>query len=782
MRIQPDSTINLYGGVDIDITSGVEIAFKTIANQRAYFASKLVRANTPCTMVKKTGYVRLEVPGSVVKNCNYISFTNPSFDNKTFYGLITDYNYINNECVEISYIIDWWQSYMFDVSYERMGIERQGLNVTDWNKAEANPYDPSIYAFQTAENLPFNDGLEPREYDYVVSSTAGQDAMFSTDGIQSDGAYAMMATSGANDSEIINQQFSGFSYMIVMAPVDWSAFNFTPDEEDPDGSGTSSDSDATTQWIYLLNRIASHRYGRVCPANSQCFYGSMSGSGDFDNTSRRTSYRSQTKHYLWSTLTSPCDILVIPQPAYRERAGGVEQNIFNLVIELLTRVNAISQIVGIYKIPYYMVDKLGATRVDYAGDYDINFDTDDIVKVPTSYQKMSDNNYTHYVPVSKKLMLHPYSYIRVMNPNSEIKEYKYEDFVDVAAGNVSTKPISFRACVMVNGSPLPILIPRKYREYRKYPAGTTPVISNQHDMSSSYSIDVTPELACEFNIDERMEIKEIPQVAFVTDGWLTHLSATYMSAVSGNDHWRQKERTEAFNAYSNSQTASSLGIIGDIVSGGFNIAGGILGGALSTAKGGNETMNTFNASTNAYNTVAGVWGNGMNTIANMNAQTAGMMGITREQQLNDGFNNFMKLGADVAEVVKLSDAKPAFANNIYHPGAFGDPMYSVGNVLIDFKITQVRLRDVILQKYDEYFKTYGYNFSSVVDIPYLMKYTQNASSNDDLPHWELVNGKYSTYVKTVDAHVTHAMLPVSAALEAMFNGGVRMLRGEDLYV
>lgn len=762
MRIQPDSTVNLYGGVDIDVTSGVEIAFKTIANQRAYFASKLVRANTPCTMIKKTGYVRLEVPGTVVKNCNYISFTNPSFDNKTFYGLITDYNYINNECVEISYVLDWWQSYMFDVSYERMGIERQGLNVTDWNKAEANPYDPSIYAFQTSEGLPFNDGLEPREYDYVMSSVDGEDAMFSTDGIQSDGAYAMMATSYTQGDEAVDQQYTGFSYMLILAPIDFEYLQEYADEN----------------WENMLNRIASHRYGRVCPANSQCFYGTTVG--NTDEVNRNTSYKSQTKHYLWSTLTCPCDILVIPQAAYGT-IFGEQRNLMDAIMETLTKSNAISQIVGIYKIPYYMVSCLGATRVDYGGSYDINFDGDDIIKVPTSYQKMNSNSYQHYVPACKKLMLHPYSYIRVTNPSSEIKEYKYEDFVDVAAGNASSKPISFRTCVVVNGTPLPMIIPRKYKENRKYPA-TAVVASDLHDGSSSYSVTVTPELACEFNIDERMEIKGIPAVAYVTDSWLTHLSSTYMNAVAVDDHWRQKERQEAFRAYDKSQTGSSLGIVGDIITGGLNIAGNIIGGMASILKGGNEGVNGINMTNGTFGGGIGIFSSGMNSMANMHAQTAGMMGVTREQQLNDGFNDFMVHGADAEQVSKLSDTKPAFANNNYHPGSFGDPMYTIGNTLIDFKITQVRLRDAILQKYDEYFKTYGYNFSSVVDIPYLMKYTQNASSNDDLPHWELVNGKYSTYIKTVDAHVTHAMLPVCQALESMFNGGVRMLRGEDLYV
>jgi hypothetical protein len=110
----------------------------------------------------------------------------------------------------------------------------------------------------------------------------------------------------------------------------------------------------------------------------------------------------------------------------------------------------------------------------------------------------------------------------------------------------------------------------------------------------------------------------------------------------------------------------------------------------------------------------------------------------------------------------------------------GDSMYIKYSAINDFKITHVRLRDAILKKYDEYFKTYGYNFGATVDVPYVVKYTQGASSNDDLPHWEKVNGKDSTFVKTHDCHITHSMLPVAVAIEGMFNCGVRMLKGETL--
>jgi hypothetical protein len=169
MRIVPDSTITLYGGVDID--NGEQLVFKSRANQTAYFQSKLVRAQTPCTVVRKTGRLRVEIAGSVIATCNYLSFINPHFDNKIVYARIIDYDYINNECVEISYVIDYWQTWMFDVTFEDMYIEREHLSQADFAKAETNPFDPTIYEFRTAENLPIAKELEKNYYTIGTDNT-----------------------------------------------------------------------------------------------------------------------------------------------------------------------------------------------------------------------------------------------------------------------------------------------------------------------------------------------------------------------------------------------------------------------------------------------------------------------------------------------------------------------------------------------------------------------------------------------------------------------------------
>lgn len=172
MVLQPNSTINLYGGVEI--SAGHQIAFSTFQKQTAYFETKLKASMVNCTIIRKTGALRVSVQSSIIKDCNYLSFVNPNWDDKIIYARIVDYNYINNETTEIAYHIDYFQSFMFDVDYEEMYIDREHLSKEDHDKAEENPYDPSIFQFRTPEPLAV--GRDFEKLFYNVSKVSDEEA------------------------------------------------------------------------------------------------------------------------------------------------------------------------------------------------------------------------------------------------------------------------------------------------------------------------------------------------------------------------------------------------------------------------------------------------------------------------------------------------------------------------------------------------------------------------------------------------------------------------------
>lgn len=727
MRIQPQSTVTLYSGVDIDFTSGIEIAFSSLANQNSYFASKLAFQEINCTVVKKTGRLRLEAPGSTVKNCNYLSFINPSFENKRIYAMILDYNYINNECTEISYQIDFWQTWMFDIDFEKSGIVRQYLNESDYEKASTNPYNKDIYAFQTPEALPSVKTLE--KYNYSTTISGGSDSYMTTSGLNIDGCYPMIMKNYASETAAIKSlQGNDMCFVVLIAPIDFTAI----------GGNAGSD------YAGWANSVIQGG-GTFIGANKPNFTTNI-------GTTQNPVYKN---HRFWSAFPHPYDIWIIPK-----NINDGQELYIDKLINGLTTWNATGQIIGLYAIPKYLINYIGVTNSgtpDNPGTY--NYNLDDTVEFLTSYMRMNTVNYQGYKPHCQKLYLSPYSYLRVDTPDGTIKEYQYENFKDINSVNSTPGSIYIKLIVEILGRPKSILMPLKYKDVKELSSGT---ITEDEDL-------FTPSIAGNFNVEERVEINNYPQVPFTTDAFLAHLSATYMNEVANNTSQAQAERE--YGEYQRDLAMNSAGYdmindgrIGSTIGGavdGFMKGGpigafiGAGGGYLGGMRAENDILSKAAAADFAYENTYGV-----------------------QKEMLEEASNF--LSNPSKDNPRFNDTKPAFANNQYHPGSMGDTSYLKFNALNDFKITQVTLRDAVLEKYDEYFKTYGYNFGATVGIPYVVKYTQGSNSNDELPHWEQVNGKDSTYVKTHDCHITHSMLPVSVAIEGMFNCGVRMLKGETL--
>ena len=173
--ITPSSQIKLYSNVEI--TDGLEMVFKSKSGQDAYFNSKLKASNVNCTYIRKTGKCRIEFPTSTVSQCNFISFTNTSFENVTFYARVTNWEYVNNVTSDIMYEIDWFQTYMFNVEYRDAKIEREHLSEDDFQALEKNPWKTGIYEMETEEGL----AVDKNMLHFPIVGTADDDTMYSID-------------------------------------------------------------------------------------------------------------------------------------------------------------------------------------------------------------------------------------------------------------------------------------------------------------------------------------------------------------------------------------------------------------------------------------------------------------------------------------------------------------------------------------------------------------------------------------------------------------------------
>lgn len=707
MRIVPDSTITLYGGVDID--NGEQLVFKSRANQTSYFQSKLVRAQTPCTVVRKTGRLRVEIAGSTIATCNYLSFINPSFDNKIVYARIIDYDYINNECVEISYAIDYWQTWMFDVSFENMYIEREHLSQTDFAKAQTNPYDPTIMEFKTLESLPIARDLEKKMY------TIGDDD--TTDGMRIGNAVGAIPS-------VLNVDGT-MGILIKLAEIDFEDLDSVdPYISKPFAQYLEKIGNENLGYYWLTDKMGQYlstKYPPTGPSSDPHVYNNKKLGSEWENANLEPCSA--------SNFNPTCCIIYDPDGGNAlQRNGHMSE-----LLTILTNLGATAQIISMYMIPNNLF-AFSCRQVGGQGG--------GVIKVGQKTAKTT-------LPVqvtNRKLMRYPFSYIREIAPNGDMKELHYEDFQEVMNGTQDFGRIN---CVLdVADQPTLILAPYKYQ---------------MTGASDSPSDDA--------NILEGLVVAQFPSAPYNIDAYLAQVAATAVNSIAG--------RTEDAN-YDMGAQSVALDKVNEYINNANTVLGGTstaLGFGLDTDRDVNGTGQTYVSGAHGGMSLAkgaGQVSSLYSTQANLEAARAKFANASERWYQADS-----ALGGYEGNVIarQLRFTKPAYACNKYY--------MSNGNGVINFNqvsfcdviVLRAHLNADILSVYDNWFNMYGYT-SGRCGIPRVINYMHGSTSQSDIPAWATVNNKPTTYIKTMDCKVIHSMIPVASFIKNMFDSGVRMIQGD----
>lgn len=755
MKILPRSTITLYK--DVDIGTELQLAFSTKAKQTAYFASKVKKSYVNCTVVKdKIGVVKVavkpigqagqgEITGADLAECNYMSFVNPDFDDKVIYCYLIDYEYDNNETAFIYYTIDYWQTWGFDVTFHNSFIDREHLSVDDWNKVEANPYRPDVPQMVTQEPLPVPIGYEKPKYSikwYGVDPTvAGSTGLTSYGSIDKKDGYAMLSrldyseqpeTSAASKaSAAIEGSWAYWKVMLIVAPTDWDSF----------GAGVKDRlDDIITTYSILVSEAGSDILtipNQINPSNP-----------DQDKT--------------WSCKPRGCDIMIVSNSAaWKELA------------EFFATYNAVSQIIAIYGIPAEFAH-LGT--LPSASSYRW-LRTDDYTEEGRTYKASNiwDTNVSalrvagatgmtggddgvQKSVTNKKLLTSPFSYMRIISPDGNLKEYQYENFTEVAgATSAATTPrVRFRIVATLDGdAPKVYLAPVRYKEVEDIPIGIKTGINTtigQTGVGNAF------EQSMNVNLDEAICVEGFPQISFNTDGYLTFLGQEYASTRA--NFTKEAALDLDIERYNNSYGRHFVSGISDVIA-------STLGG---TAKGGS----------------GGGYASGGTAAVGM---IQDLMSLSYNRQVTENkaqkfrestdWANGLLISTDDPDIERFNMVKPAYANSIYRGGTGGVIKYLRGMKLFDFILIHVQLRPEILEYYDKWFDMYGYA-SGRCGIPHVVSFMhpETNPTDADLPHWATVNGDPTTYIKTHDCRVEHAMMPVAQNIAQMFNKGVRFKKGD----
>lgn len=125
--VEPDSWVRLISNIPIDKKHTNTLFFSDLSQQKKFFNSGAysnVYTDKLSYQRVNRNTIRLEL--SIIKtyNRNYLVFYNSNYEKKFYYGFIDSINYINENCVEITYTIDVIQTYFFDYSISGF-VERE---------------------------------------------------------------------------------------------------------------------------------------------------------------------------------------------------------------------------------------------------------------------------------------------------------------------------------------------------------------------------------------------------------------------------------------------------------------------------------------------------------------------------------------------------------------------------------------------------------------------------------------------------------------------------------
>lgn len=125
MYVVPQTVVKFYRDVPFNEDYKHTIWFANISAQNTFFASKLAYTYNDFTYVRQTGVIRVPRIADDLYNCNYISFLNAGYGNKTFYAFITKIEYVNNETSDIHFSVDYIQTWLFELTVEQCFVERE---------------------------------------------------------------------------------------------------------------------------------------------------------------------------------------------------------------------------------------------------------------------------------------------------------------------------------------------------------------------------------------------------------------------------------------------------------------------------------------------------------------------------------------------------------------------------------------------------------------------------------------------------------------------------------
>lgn len=373
-------------------------------------------------------------------------------------------------------------------------------------------------------------------------------------------------------------------------------------------------------------------------------------------------------------------------------------------LKLMTVYGDSSNIVGIYFLPKWM--------------YDAAFTNNSNPHIRITINK--DNT------INPKLNNYPFEYLRVKNPDGDVKNYLIDRFYENShSDNLNYAKTYFTLSANFNGLPSMTLAPEDYN-YSGLSQGSTSPQANYY---------------------ERIDFNNFPQMAYSIDCYLTFLSTQYNNMIASGT------AAGTFSRYGN-LISNAVGAVGNIASLGM--------------------FRKLTPDDKIRSNFVGIPSNQKNVFNKDNFYNN-----------NNAFNNSNLLGSmqDMSLMSEAEQPRGDFSSGIFDmtKGAYTNDTFVPGSTTgylpyhydeLNFTAEVVKLERDVLDKYSTFLDIYGYK-SLRNGVPHVCNYMKDGSNT---PHFNTFDNEKFTYVMTENMHVTGALQVACRAIENLFNAGCRFLK------
>ena len=839
--IPPNTTCKLYR--DVEVAPGLQtLYFSSEANKIAYFNNKLAFTQADLTYERKRyNRIRIGLPLSDVRSCNYMTFVNASHENVTYYCYIFDPDYINENCTEVSFVIDEWLTNCHNsrMEFEDCVIEREHNNLAEYNAERANPFRNDMPSLVAEEPLSVSKEME------LPSATPSCMILDEFEGLNTKYSWCDYGPFGKTDTQVVSTDEERLCYVVlfggqfetgeqnsILRVIDYlyaAEYNETAAHAD---QFTLNGEAFQENWLNmpdifkmfswfdtprrLRNGAASPFYiGVLDPVEGPL-------TGLYDSNTPVTHAGKQSGQYItnimnWFTLNDAVGTIIgtytLPKWMFKvtpnfvkvkkpESPKGYLSATFINNYDAVTWKNMLREAGWEYDgtVLYYIGDETyvnentltSATKkhnwyYDFnsqtvkpttgtRGDYTVT-DTNDAYFVDSVYNKSlpdcvmgqelldSHDGYNIFFPMpvadveNYKLKRAPFSYIRAITPDNNVKEYYYEDFYDITNANSvdltkqsngvpNSYPAKFRCVSNVNGQPTMSLVPVNYNNMALKPESSGVI-----GMMTSDLYKLSP--------NERLDFVKFPQLGFITDGYLDYLSSQYNDA-------NARKSVEAVESYNHELRSKKIGLAERSADMALNLIAAPV----------NAMGSTGNA---AYAT-----GFGIGNSANKSTGIASIIEDTRHTYEADKNYKQRMAEADMrghfnGEIYDTlyKGTKPGFVGDYYKAGdPFGFAMYQFDNITLGaslgFFLQVVTLKPAYLALYDNFLTNYGYAVNRI-GLPHVYEALKGMTGKA-----LKFNSKNFVYVKTSECKVTGLPYECCKMIEDMFNNGIKFINGDPV--